>query len=68
MEIVKYLVDEFLEEYYFEVVLLVILSLIGSILTTNVITHFNATLINAVQTNSMTDTIVNFKYFSDKQY
>ena len=63
MEIVKYLVDEFLEEYYFEVVLLVILSLIGSILTTNVITHFNATLINAVQTNSMTDTIVNFKYF-----
>ena len=52
MEIVKYLVDEFLEEYYFEVVLLIILSLIGSILTTNVITHFNSTLINAVQKNS----------------
>jgi len=63
MEIVKYLVDEFLEEYYFEVILLIILSLIGSILTTNVITYFNSTLINAVQQNSMTDTVLNFKYF-----
>lgn len=63
MEIVKYLIDEFLEEYYFEVVLLIILSLIGSILTTNVITHFNSTLINAVQQNSMSDTILQFKYF-----
>jgi ABC-type multidrug transport system fused ATPase/permease subunit len=63
MEIVKYLIDEFLEEYYFEVVLLIILSLIGSILTTNVITHFNSTLINAVQKNSMSDTILQFKYF-----
>jgi ABC-type multidrug transport system fused ATPase/permease subunit len=63
MEIVKYLIDEFLEEYYFEVVLLIILSLIGSILTTNVITYFNSTLINAVQKNSMSDTILQFKYF-----
>lgn len=63
MEIVKYLIDEFLEEYYFEVVLLMILGLIGSILTTNVITHFNSTLINAVQQNSMSDTILQFKYF-----
>jgi len=63
MEIVKYLINEFLEEYYFEVVLLIILSLIGSILTTNVITHFNSTLINAVQQKSMSDTILQFKYF-----
>lgn len=63
MEIVKYLIEKFLNEYYFEVVLLIILSLIGSILTTNVITHFNSTLINAVQQNSMSDTILQFKYF-----
>lgn len=63
MEIVKYLIEEFLDEYYFEVILLIILSLIGSILTTNVITHFNSTLINAVQQNSMSDTILQFKYF-----
>lgn len=63
MEIVNYLVNQFLEEYYFEVIVLVIFSLASSILTTNVITHFNSTLINAVQKNSMADTILNFKYF-----
>lgn len=63
MEIIKYLVSEFLEEYSFEIIVLILLSLIASILTTNVITYFNSTLINAVQQNSMSDIVINFKYF-----
>ena len=64
MEIVYYLVDKFLDEYLIEIVILIILGLGSSILTTNVITYFNSTLINAVQEHSMEKTIINFKYFA----
>ena len=42
---------------------LIIFSLGVNILTTNVITYFNSTLINAVQQGLLLDTIQNFKYF-----
>ena len=63
MEIVKYLISQFVNEYLFEVILLIIISLVGSILTTNVITHFNSMLITSVQGGQLDTTIMFFKYF-----
>lgn len=63
MEIVKYLISQFVNEYLFEVVLLIILGLAGSIITTNVITHFNSMLITSVQGGQLDTTIMFFKYF-----
>tara|TARA_B100000900_G_scaffold412018_1_gene432939 strand:+ start:636 stop:2288 length:1653 start_codon:yes stop_codon:yes gene_type:complete len=63
MEIVKYLISQFVNEYLFEVILLIIISLVGSILTTNVITHFNSMLITSVQSGQLDTTIMFFKYF-----
>lgn len=63
MEIVKYLISQFVQEYLFEVILLIILGLAGSIITTNVITHFNSMLITSVQGGKLDTTIMFFKYF-----
>ena len=63
MEIVKYLISQFVNEYLFEVVLLIILGLAGSIITTNVITHFNSMLITSVQGGNINTTIMFFKFF-----
>ena len=63
MEIVNHLVRQFINEYFTEVVLLIILSLIGNIITTNVITYFNSTLITSVQGANMENIIMYFKYF-----
>ena len=63
MEIVKYLISQFVNEYLFEVILLIIISLVGSIITTNVITHFNSMLITSVQGGQLDTTIMFFKYF-----
>jgi ABC-type multidrug transport system fused ATPase/permease subunit len=63
MEIVKYLISQFVNEYLFEVVLLIILGLAGSIITTNVITHFNSMLITSVQGGNIDTTIMFFKFF-----
>ena len=63
MEIVKYLISQFVNEYLFEVVLLIILGLAGSIITTNVITHFNSMLITSVQDGNIDTTIMFFKFF-----
>ena len=63
MEIVKYLISQFVNEYLFEVILLIIISLVGNIITTNVITHFNSMLITSVQDGQLDTTIMFFKYF-----
>lgn len=63
MEIVKYLISQFVNEYLFEVILLIIISLVGNIITTNVITHFNSMLITSVQGGQLDTTIMFFKYF-----
>ncbi len=63
MEIVNRLVTQFVNEYLTEVILLIILSLAGSIITTNVITHFNSMLITSVQGGQVTTIITYFKYF-----
>ena len=63
MEIVNHLVTQFINEYFTEVILLIILSLIGNIMTTNVITYFNSTLITSVQGGNMENIITYFKYF-----
>ena len=63
MKIVEYLIKLFVEEHLTEICFLIIFSLGVNILTTNVITYFNSTLINAVQQGLLLDTIQNFKYF-----
>ena len=63
MEIVNYLVSQFMNEYLTEVILLIILSLAGNIITTNIITHFNSMLITSVQGGEMNIIITYFKYF-----
>ena len=63
MKIVEYLIKLFVEEHLTEICFLIIFSLGVNILTTNVITYFNSTLINAVQQGLLIDTIQNFKYF-----
>ena len=63
MKIVEYLIKLFVEEHLTEICFLIIFSLGVNILTTNVITYFNSTLINAVQQGLLVDTIQNFKYF-----
>ena len=60
MEIVNHLVTQFINEYFTEVILLIILSLIGNIMTTNVITYFNSTLITSVQGGNMENIIMYF--------
>jgi len=63
MEIVNHLITQFINEYFTEVTLLIILSLAGNIITTNVITHFNSMLITSVQGGEMDIIITYFKYF-----
>ena len=63
MEIVNHLITQFINEYFTEVILLIILSLAGNIITTNVITHFNSMLITSVQGGEMDIIITYFKYF-----
>lgn len=63
MEIVKYLFLNFFEENLHETIFLIILSLTGNILHTNVITYFNSALQTSVQDNAFDKSVVYFKYF-----
>jgi ABC-type bacteriocin/lantibiotic exporter with double-glycine peptidase domain len=63
MEIVKYLFLNFFEENLHETIFLIILSLTGNILHTNVITYFNSALQTSVQDNAFDKSVVFFKYF-----
>lgn len=63
MEIVKYLFLNFFEENLHETIFLIILSLTGNILHTNVITYFNSALQTSVQDNAFDKSVMFFKYF-----
>ena len=63
MEIVKYLFLNFFEENLHETIFLIILSLMGNILHTNVITYFNSALQTSVQDNAFDKSVMFFKYF-----
>jgi ATP-binding cassette subfamily B protein len=63
MEIVKYLFVNFFKENLTSTILLILLSLIGNILHTNVITYFNSALMTTVQDRAFDKSVMFFKYF-----
>ena len=63
MELTEYLFINFFKENLHETIFLIILSLIGNILHTNVITYFNSALQTSVQDRSFDKSVVFFKYF-----
>ena len=63
MEIVQYLFINFFKENLYETIFLIILSLMGNILHTNVITYFNSALQTSVQENAFGKSVIFFKYF-----
>lgn len=63
MEIVQYLFVNFFKENLFETIFLILLSLFGNVLHTNVITYFNSALQTSVQDKAFDKSVLFFKYF-----
>lgn len=63
MGIVKYLFVNFFKENLSSTILLILLSLIGNVLHTNVITYFNSVLMTTVHDRAFDKSVMFFKYF-----
>jgi ATP-binding cassette, subfamily B, bacterial len=63
MGIVKYLFVNFFKENLSSTILLILLSLIGNVLHTNVITYFNSVLMTTVNDRAFDKSVLFFKYF-----